>query len=103
MPKAKGDSRLFLLVVLVLLGLATVVVNFSTPKTSPPKEVLGEQTTLANEIAFWEEFVTENSTYIEGWVELASLLSEDGQDDYAEGAVNTARAINPNHKSVDGR
>lgn len=53
-----------------------------------------------SELKFWEEVVSENPTYRDGWIEIARISWELGNKDYAIGAFNTARAIDPNSEKI---
>lgn len=61
--------------------------------------VLGASTSneLEQEKKFWEEIVKDSPTYQDGWIELAKVLFELKETNYAVGAYNTAKAINPNN------
>jgi hypothetical protein len=57
--------------------------------SSNRKIVLGTKVDASGEIAFWQEFVSENPQYYEGWMELYNLTRENGY-------LNKAREIDPN-------
>lgn len=104
MPKQTPKNKLefkFLLScfsVIAILFLAGFSLNnyFSNPK------VLGTETPdFSEEMLFWEKVVSENPTYIDGWLELSRVSYEIGDKDYAIGALNSAKAINPNSEKVE--
>lgn len=68
---------------------------------SKPKVLGAETPNFSKEMVFWENIVSENPTYIDGWVELARASYELGDKDYAIGALNSAKAINPNSEKIE--
>ena len=55
---------------------------------------------LLKELLFWENTVSKNPTYIDGWIELAKTASRLEDLDYAEGALNSAKSIDPNSEKI---
>ncbi|MDP2947778.1 MAG: hypothetical protein Q8N88_06710, partial [Nanoarchaeota archaeon] len=53
------------------------------------KIVLGTKVDTSREVMFWQEFVSENPQYYEGWIELYNLTGESGY-------LNKAIEIDPN-------
>ena len=101
-PSAKNNFRFVLLTILTMLSLFVVFVNLNLYKSkgSDKEAVLGEATNFDSQEHFWENFLAENPNYIAGWLELAQLEYKKGDVYYAQGALNTAKAINPNHTQV---
>ena len=67
------------------------------------RKVLGAQIAqeeLGKEKTFWEKVVSENPTYIDGWLELSKVLYLLGEKNYSTGAYNTAKSINPNSRKL---
>ena len=64
-----------------------------------PAKVLGASTSnqLTEEKDFWEKIIKDSPTYQDGWIELAKVLFDLREKNYAVGAYNTAKAINPNN------
>ncbi len=85
-----------------LLFLASFNFN-SFLKTSQVLGVTTENTkgsSLESQKVYWENFLSKNPTYLDGWIELSIIELNLGDKNYALGAFNTARAINPNSQSV---
>jgi len=51
--------------------------------------VLGTKVDISKEVGFWQEFVSENPLYYEGWMELYNLT---GENSYS----SKAKEIDPN-------
>jgi cytochrome c-type biogenesis protein CcmH/NrfG len=85
---------------IILLFLA----SFNIESFLSRAQVLGAQTqkgsTLVGQARYWEDFLSKNPTYLDGWLELAQIEYELGNTNYALGALNSARAINPNSPKV---
>lgn len=86
---------------LVLLTLSLINLNSFVDK----ERVLGvayEQPvqSVSSEIAFWQEFLAKNSTYFDGWIELATLNFEAGDKESGYSALNKAHQINPNSEKL---
>ena len=67
------------------------------------QKVLGAEVganNLIEEKLFWEGVVSENPTYFSGWLELSRITYELGEEDYAVGALNSAKAIDPNSEKI---
>lgn len=70
------------------------------------KKVLGasveasQNEELQRQKTYWENFLSGNPTYLDGWLELAQIELKLGDLGYALGALNTAKAINPNSEKV---
>lgn len=64
-------------------------------KTSTPKEVLGETTSI-NAVVFWREFLKSHPDYFPGWIELAKLQYKEGDLKGASYSIQKAKKINPN-------
>ncbi|MFZ5932817.1 MAG: hypothetical protein ACOYT7_01950 [Patescibacteria group bacterium] len=58
------------------------------------KEVLNAQK------LFWEQFLSENPTYLEGWISLAEINLELGESEEAKLSFSQAKSINPNSPKV---
>lgn len=101
MVKKQQRVSFLFFVAIILLGLASSFLNISntsSPYVEPLPPIAADN---QKSISFWENFLVENPTYILGWVALSEELSIANQSDYAVGALNTARAINPNHTALD--
>lgn len=98
--KTKDKLLYFLSAVGILVSLTLISLNIKTYLNQ--KKVLAvatesdKTTQLKNEASFWEGFLSQNPTYLPGWLELSKIEYELGDKDYALGALNTAKAINPN-------
>ena len=62
---------------------------FYLKKHLTTKTVLGIETDTSKEVLFWQEFVSKNPQYYEGWVELYNLT---GENLY----LDKARGVDPN-------
>lgn len=104
MPKQSAKSKLELKFLLSCFGVIAVLflAGFSLNNYFSKSKVLGTETPdLSKEMLFWEKIVSENPTYIDGWLELARVSFELGDKDYAIGALNSAKAINPNSEKIE--
>lgn len=67
-------------------------------------KVLGAKTenakALVDEEKYWEDFLALHPTYLDGWIELSKIEYGKGNINYALGAFNTAKAINPNSPKI---
>jgi hypothetical protein len=57
------------------------------------------ETNLSNE-SYWKEFLNQNSTYFDGWVELAKIEVGVENKELANMALLTAEKINPNSDKI---
>lgn len=95
------DSLIYLLSVAGIL-VSLILINFNIKTYLNQKKVLAAATfeeetiELKKEAFFWESFLSQNPTYLPGWLELSKIEYQLGNKDYALGALNTAKAINPN-------
>jgi len=104
MPKQSAKSKSELKFLLSCLGIIAVLflTGFSLSNYFSEPKVLGTETPdLFKEMLFWEKIVSENPTYIDGWLELAKTSYQLGDKDYAVGALNSARAISPNSEKIE--
>lgn len=105
MPKAKSLHYLFLAIFLPALLFLLLLYNVVPVSANPSKETLetADTTTqiVLDEVHKWEAFLSDNPTYIAGWIRLGDLLSEIGSADYAQGAYTTAHSINPNYLGLE--
>lgn len=104
MPKQSAKSKLELKFLLSCFGVIAVLflAGFSLNNYFSKPKVLGTETPdFSKEILFWENIVSENPAYIDGWLELARATYELGDKNYAIGALNSAKAINPNSEKIE--
>jgi hypothetical protein len=104
MPKQSAKNKLEFKFLLSCLGLIAILflAGFSLNNYFSKPKVLGTETPdFSKEILFWENIVSENPTYIDGWLELTRVTYELGDKNYAIGALNSAKAINPNSEKVE--
>lgn len=104
MPKQSAKNKLELKFLFSCFCVITVLflAGFSLNNYFSKPRVLGTETPdFSEKILFWENIVSENPTYIDGWLELAKVTYEHGDKDYAIGALNSAKAINPNSEKVE--
>lgn len=98
------QSLLFLsyIAVGVLLGLSISNLQlYFNYKNTPLPQVLGERSDQLNEDKrFWQDFVSDNPTYLDGWIMLTKVNLELGNLEEAKVAFEKARIINPNSEKV---
>ena len=64
-------------------------------------QVLGEKSDkLENDKLFWQEFVFDNPTYLDGWIMLTKVNLELGNLEEAKAALEKARTLNPNSEEI---
>jgi cytochrome c-type biogenesis protein CcmH/NrfG len=87
---------------ILLLLLATVnlrlfnnqaVLGISTETSSPDSD-------YQREIAFWQNFLAANPSYVEGWIELGTLAYYSKNDLLAQESLDKAKSINPNDADI---
>ena len=84
------------------------VASFNLENFLAGKRVLGtetqnqiyEQELLKEQKLYWEEFLAENPTYLDGWIELAYSELELGNLEEAILSLDKAKAIGPNSSKV---
>lgn len=57
---------------------------------------------LQEERIYWENVVTENPTYMDGWIELSRIYKSLGDAESSQKAILEARKINPNSDKLIG-
>ncbi len=57
---------------------------------------------MQEEKAYWEKIVSENPTYMDGWIELSRIYKSLGDAELSQKAVLEARKINPNSDKLIG-
>lgn len=96
---AKKENVKYLLTISFILSVLTLI-TFNLQSISGSKRVLGASTRLVQNLqtekVFWEKFLKENPTYLEGWVELGVIEGELGNTDSSNFAFLKAEAIDPN-------
>ena len=101
----KSRKNILKIASLVTYTLTILIISFlNLADYITPKKVLGAQidmnTEKLNELRtsekFWESFLNQNPTYLDGWIELTRIETEIGNRDKAETALIKARHINPN-------
>lgn len=99
MPAHLRQSVNFLFAVSILFSVLTLI-TFNVQTISISKRVLGAQTVAVRaaekERGFWLNFLDENPTYLEGWVELAVLEYNEGNMEAADEYYLKAKSIDPN-------
>lgn len=64
-------------------------------------QVLGEESDkLKEDKLFWQEFVSDNPTYQDGWIMLAKTNLALGYIEEAKAAFEKAKEINPNSEEI---
>lgn len=95
----RKENAKYLLVVSFILSILTLI-TFNVQNISVAKKVLGASTrliqNLQTEKIFWEKFLDENPTYLEGWVELGVVEEELGNSEASRNAFLKAEEIDPN-------
>ena len=84
------------------------VASFNLENFLAGKRVLGtetqnqiyEQELLKEQKLYWEEFLAENPTYLDGWIELANIELKLGKTEEAKLSLDKAKAIGPNSSKV---
>ena len=84
------------------------VASFNLENFLAGKRVLGtetqnqiyEQELLKQQKLYWEEFLAENPTYLDGWIELANIELKLGKTEEAKLSLDKAKAIGPNSSKV---
>ncbi len=103
---AKTKDKLTYLLSALGILVSLILISLNIKAYLSQKRVLAAETQdeeisqLKKEASFWEGFLSQNPTYLPGWLELSKIEYELGDEDYALGALNTARAINPNSEKV---
>jgi cytochrome c-type biogenesis protein CcmH/NrfG len=60
-----------------------------------------EQELLKEQKIYWKEFLAENPTYLDGWIELVRINISLGDSDAARIARQKAKEINPNSEKLN--
>ena len=84
------------------LVLTLTTININTYLNKP--KVLGAQIDtikLQEEREFLENLVAKHPTYRDGWLELAKVSYKLGDASLSRGAIETARAIDPNSPKIE--
>ncbi|MEK7112184.1 MAG: hypothetical protein AAB875_02550 [Patescibacteria group bacterium] len=88
-------------VILILLISAFNFENFLTnQKVLGAQSGTSEQELLRGQKIFWEEFVAENPTYLDGWIEITEINLKLGDTEAAKFSLKRAEEINPNSTKV---
>jgi len=90
---------LFCLLVILLLVLTGVNID----KFLSNQKVLGtkiDTTTIQNEKSYWQKIVSDNPTYLDGYLELAKVEVQLGNTQEAQNYINQALQINPNSQRI---
>lgn len=83
----------FLLLLLSGLNLNSYLIR---QKVLGTKAAVPSESTITQEKLFWENFLKENPTYFDGWIELAKINIKLGNQNEARDALLKAEKINPN-------
>lgn len=88
-------------VILILVISAFNFENFLTnQRVLGAQSFLNEKELLVEQKTFWEGFVSDNPTYMDGWMELADINIKLGDLEGAKLSLNKAEEINPNSTKV---
>lgn len=88
-------------VILVLLISAFNFENFLTnQKVLGAQSGSSEQELLLEQKIFWEDFIVENPTYLDGWIELTKINLKLEDIESAKFSLKMAEEINPNSIKV---
>ena len=96
--KISLSSLYILCVTLILIALSIFNLAFYLFKEN--REVLGTTTETSNEIGFWYDFLANNPTYKDGWLELARLEYDEGNLASAKESLEQAEKIDPNSEEL---
>jgi tetratricopeptide (TPR) repeat protein len=66
-------------------------------RTEVPRQELAR---ISEEITFWKKFLGDNPSYFDGWLELAVLERQTGDEMAAQAALNAAQQIDPNSREL---
>ncbi len=95
-------SLLGFIILILILSLFNLIIYFS----STPKQILGlrmevnTNSVLETQKEFWNKLLSKNPTYVDGWMELAKIEVQLENIDNAKKAIDRAKKIEPNSKSV---
>lgn len=90
----------FAVYILLALSIFNLKLYFSASK-DVSSQVLGEGSDKLNEDKlFWQEFVSENPSYQDGWVMLAKINLGLGNIEEARAAFEKAKEIDPNSEEI---
>jgi len=90
----------FAVCILLVLSVFNLKLYFRTNQ-EVSSQVLGEKSDREEkDKLFWQEFVSANPTYQEGWVMLTRVNLELGNIEEARIAFEKAREINPNSEEI---
>lgn len=98
-PKKESSTFNIFLSILALLILILTALNlytFNHKKT----EVLGVKEDPVSELNYWQKIVNQNPSYRDGWIQLAKVESEMGNDSKANNYLQIAKSIDPNSTKV---
>ncbi|MEJ2441333.1 MAG: hypothetical protein P8Y06_00200 [Patescibacteria group bacterium] len=59
------------------------------------------ETQPSDEIAFWENFLSANENYLDGWIELAKLKAEVGKTEEVKQILTKIEEIDPNSQELE--
>lgn len=104
MTKNPAKKHLVFLCSCYLVIFLLFIAGFNFENFLAGKRVLGietqnqiyEQKLLKEQRLYWKEFLAENPTYLDGWVELANIELKLGNLEEAKSSFEKAKAINPN-------
>jgi hypothetical protein len=93
-----GSNLIFIFSIsLVFFILTLSIINFKHYFSN--SKVLGAQTEVKSNLineTYWREFLIQNPTYFDGWIELTKTEIESNNKDAANKALFTAEKIDPN-------
>lgn len=97
-PAKKEFFKAFLLAFAILGILALSVFNIKNYLAEKDASVLSYSTSFEEENEFWKDFLTENPTYVPGWIEYAKINGKlDNLDEVAK-AVEKIKSLDPNYE-----
>jgi len=98
--KAKTDLSILYISCAFLVLITLSLFNLALYLFKSNHEVLGANSEVSQEIIFWHDFLTENPSYIDGWLELTKLEYEKGNFASSQEALRQAEIIDPNSEEL---
>lgn len=97
--KFKGTFTLFQFGLFSFFLLLLASINIFLGINRQP-EVLGVSSGLSEEKVYWENVVSKNPTYQDGWIELAKVEYYEGNISKAKEFLEKAKLIDPNSPKI---
>ena len=90
-----------------MLTFLNIASYLSLTRINLNEKVLGATTEVAtpspqimSEIEFWKKIINDNSTYIDGYLKLATLTKSIGQNDESKRYIELAKKLDPNSLKI---